>query len=95
MYQINLYHHANFMYKFKNNQAPKVFNNVIEKPSHKYPTLFSEVIYKHKKFSLNSTKYSISIRGPKIWNELLTRDEKEIGSFSLFQKKKKLRQCNI
>ena len=86
VYQINLYQHANFMYKFKNNQTPKVFDDMFEKPSHKYPTRSSEVSYTYKKFSLNSSKYSISIRGPKIWNELITKDEKEINSFSLFQK---------
>ena len=74
------------MYKFKNNQTPKVFDDMFEKPSHKYPTRSSEVSYTYKKFSLNSSRYSISIRGPKIWNELITKDEKEINSFSLFQK---------
>ena len=86
VYQINLYQHANFMYKFKNNQTPKVFDDMFEKPSHKYPTRSSEVSYTYKKFSLNSSKYSIPIRVPKIWNELITKDEKEINSFSLFQK---------
>ena len=74
------------MYKFKNNQTPKVFDDMFEKPSHKYPTRSLEVSYTYKKFSLNSSKYSISIRGPKIWNESITKDEKEINSFSLFQK---------
>ena len=57
VYQINLYQHANFMYKFKNNQTPKVFDDMFEKPSHKYPTRSSEVSYTYKKFSLNSSKY--------------------------------------
>ena len=39
-----------------------------EKPDHKYPTQFSEINYKQKKFSLTSSKYSLSVRGPKIWN---------------------------
>ena len=56
VYQINLYQHANFMYKFKNNQTPKVFDDMFEKPSHKYPTRSSEVSYTKKKFSLNSSK---------------------------------------
>ena len=67
-------------------RPPKVLDDMFEKPSHKYPTRSSEVSYTYKKFSLNSSKYSISIRGPKIWNELITKDEKEINSFSLFQK---------
>ena len=31
IYQINLYQHANFMYKFKKNQPPKIINMAFEK----------------------------------------------------------------
>ena len=78
LYQINLYQHANFMYKFQKYQAPKIFNMAFEKRTHKYPTQFSETNFKYKKYSLTSTKHSISVRGPKIWNEFLTKDEKVI-----------------
>ena len=37
-----------------------------------------------KKFSLTSSKYSLSVRGPKIWNEFLTKEEKGIQSHSVF-----------
>ena len=37
-------------------------------------------------YSLNSTKYSISIHGPKLWNDFINK-EKDIQSYSLFQKK--------
>ena len=40
--------------------------------------------YKQKKFSLTSSTYSISVRGPKIWNEFLTKEEKGIQSHSVF-----------
>ena len=53
------------MYIFKKCQAPKIFNMTFEKPTHKCPTQF-----KYKKYSL--TKHSISVSGPKIWNEFLT-----------------------
>ena len=39
VYQINLYQHLNFMYKFKNKQTPKIFN-IIDTPVHQYPTKF-------------------------------------------------------
>ena len=32
--QINLYHHLNFMYEFKNKQTPKIFNDITTKPIH-------------------------------------------------------------
>ena len=57
------------------------------KPTHKYPTQFSETNFKYKKYSLTSTKHSISVRGPKIWNEVLTKEGKEIQSHSIFLRK--------
>ena len=39
-------------------------------PSFQKPTL------NRKKYSLTITKHSISVRGPKIWNEFLTKEEK-------------------
>ena len=75
------------MYKFKHSQTPCIFNNVFEKPDHKYTTHFSEINYKQKKFSLTSSKYSLSFRGPEIWNEFLTKEEKGIQSHSVFSGK--------
>ena len=49
-----------------NFKAPKIFNMAFEKPTHKYSTQFSETNFKYKKYSLTSTKHSISVRGSKI-----------------------------
>ena len=54
------------MHKFINNQIPSMFSYLIERPDHKYPTNFSQSSFYLKRYSLNSTKYSISIRGPKL-----------------------------
>ena len=77
-YQIKLCEDLNFMYKFKNKQKSNIFNNtinqrywlngIIKKPVHQYPTQFSIRNFSARKFSLRSTKYSISVRGPKICN---------------------------
>ena len=75
------------MYKFQKCQAPKIFNMAFEKPNHKYPTQVSETNFKYKKYSLTCTKHSISVRGPKISNEFLTKEEKEIQSHSTFLRK--------
>ena len=40
-----------------------------------YPTI-SKANYSVKRIALRSTKYSMSFRGPKIWNEFLTNEEK-------------------
>ena len=68
VYQINLMH-LNFMYKLNTNQLPSIFNDLIKKPEHKYPTKFSKICFSLKAFSLKTTKYAISYRGPKIWND--------------------------
>ena len=86
VYQINLYQHLIFMFKLNTNQAPSIFSDLIKKPDHKYPTKFSENCFSLKHFSLKSSKYSISFRGPKIWNDFLSKKEKELQSFSLFKK---------
>ena len=88
-YKINLYQHGNFMYKFQKCQAPKIFNMAFEKSTHGYPTQFLETNFKYKKYSLTNTKHSISVRGTKIWNEFLTKKEKEIQSHSVFLRKTK------
>ena len=87
VYQINLYQHLNFMHKVNNNVAPIAFHEIFTKPSHKYPTNFSYNSFSLKKCSLNSTKYSISFRGPKLWNDFLNNEEKQIRSYTIFSKK--------
>ena len=66
IYQKKLHQYANVIYKFKKNQAPKIFNVTFRNPTHKYPTRFSETNFKYKKYSLTSTKHSIFVRKPKI-----------------------------
>ena len=53
----------------------------------KYSTQFSETNFKYEKYSLTCKKQSISVRGLKIWNEFLTKEEKEIQSHSIFLRK--------
>ena len=77
------------MHKINNNEAPIAFQEVFTKPSHNYPTNFSYNNFNLKKCSLYSTKYSISFRGPKLWNELLTKEEKQIISYKFFSEKVK------
>ena len=75
------------MSKFKNKQTPndtKQIFNIIDTPAHQYPAKFSKANFSVQRFALRSTKYSISVRGPKIWNEFLTNEEKSIHSHGLF-----------
>ena len=74
------------MHKVNNNVAPIAFHEIFTKPSHNYPTNFSYNSFSLKKCSLNSTKYSISFRGPKLWNDFLNNEEKQIRSYTIFSK---------
>ena len=74
------------MHRFDTDDLPKIFNNTFKKPDHKYPTKFSVHNYSLKKHSLTYSKFAISYRGPKLWNEILSDEEKEIKSPILFQK---------
>ena len=87
VYQINLYQHLNFMHKVNNQETPRILNDLIKRPVHKYPTNFSKLIFCLKNVSLNSKRNSISFRGPKLWNEILHEEGKEFESYSLFQNK--------
>ena len=72
------------MYKRNKNKVPLTFNELIKKPFDKYPTKSSENCFSLKAISLESTKYCISFRGPKISNRFLTKAEKELHSSSIF-----------
>ena len=86
IYQLNIYQNLSFMHRLNNNNIPKIFTESIEKPKHIYPTKFSQTNFVSQSFSLSQRKYSISVRGPKLWNEFLQKEEKEIQSYTLFQK---------
>ena len=74
------------MYKLNKIKAPLTFNELIRNPFHKYTTKFSENYFSLKAIFLKSRKYCISFRGPKIWNNFLTKEVKELQWFSLFKK---------
>ena len=56
VYQINLFHYLCFMYNFKKNENPIIFNNLIKKPVHRYPTKYSKNSFTLKTFFLNGLK---------------------------------------
>ena len=78
VYQINLFQHLNFMHRLRIDDLPKSFNNTFKKPDQKYPTKFSICNYSMKKHSVSSSKFAISCRGPKLWNEFLSNEENKI-----------------
>ena len=72
------------MYNFNKNETPLVFNNLIKKPVHKYPTKFSKNNFSLKSFFLNSSKYCIFFSETQSVERFLTNEEKDINSYALF-----------
>ena len=66
------------MHRINTNSASIQFLDKLTKPAHLYPTRFCQLNYTKPTHKLNRLKYRISIRGPYIWNEYLTKKEKEI-----------------
>ena len=64
------------MHKVKNQEKPRIYNNLIKKLVHKYPTNFSKSNFCLKYVSLNITNNSVSFRGPKLWNDFVHQEEK-------------------
>ena len=95
LYQIDIYQHLNFMHNLIDNQISSIFSRVVKRPVHKYPRNFAKSSFYLKKYSLNGTKYYISIRGTKLWNDIINKEEKDIQSYSLFQKKIKSKLIKI
>ena len=74
------------MHKFINNQIQSISGDPIKRPDHEYSANFSQSIFYLKRYSLNSTKYSISIRGTKLWNGVIYKVEKDIQRILSFKR---------
>ena len=88
VYQVNLYQVASFMYQMKHNTSPKIFNESFSNVEHFYPTRFATNSFQLPRSSKTS-KFSITLRGPKLWNQFLSDEEKNIPTLPLFKYKLK------
>ena len=75
------------MHKFINKQIPSIFSHLIKRPHHNYPKNFSQSSFYLKRYSLNSRKFSVFIRGLKLWNDVIYEEEKDMQSYSLVKSK--------
>ena len=55
-----------FMFKIKTNAAPCIFEN-----RYRYSTRFSKNSFVESQLVYSQTKFSVSSRGPRLWNKLL------------------------
>ena len=85
IYQVNIFQTLNFMQKTKLNQNPKLFSQTFQPITHKYPTKYAENNFLKPKSKLKISKYSVSIRGPTLWNDFLHSKTKSLTSLPMFQ----------
>ena len=86
VYKLNLYQTLIFMFKMKQDTAPVVFRNRVREISHPYPTRHSFNRFEEPKIQLNQTKFSVSSRGPRVWNKLLNNQQASIENELFFKK---------
>ena len=94
VYQINLFQVTFFMYQVKNETVPKIFNSNISSVEHSYSTRFSLNSFQLPR-SLRTSKFSITLRGPKIWNEFISSEEKNKPTLSSFKRYLKIKVLNF
>jgi hypothetical protein len=87
IFEINIYQHLIFMYRYYNNLLPENFNNKFKKNLNENYNLRSNVNNNYKlprkynKFS----EYCISYRGPKLWNDCQKEYKLMVKSLSSFK----------
>ena len=89
IFQLNLFQTLCFMFKTKHNDTPEIFANILNVIQNKYTTRSSGRYYPPFKRT-TSSQFSISYRGPYIWNSI-SKIEKSITdniySYSTFKLK--------
>ena len=85
VYQLKIPNNVMFMYKI----PTSVFRSRFQRPSHSYPTIFSEYNYSLPADNLRKSKFRISIRGSLLWNNFLTKSEESLQTMPLFKSKVK------
>ena len=77
------------MHKIKNKNTPDIFLKLFGVPCHAYPTNFSLMNLSVPRTFLKATRFTISMRNPIVWNNCLSKNEKEIDNFLLLKQRAK------
>ena len=90
IYKLNIYQILNFVFKTKANTAPRIFENQFTEIQHQYSTRFSKNSFVESQLVYSQTKFSVSLRGPRLWNKLLDQQQKSLYHETSFKKSIKL-----
>ena len=74
------------MYRLTNSDQAAIFNGIVKKLEHKYPTKFLSIIYTLRKYSCNNNRFLISFQGGKLCSEILNEEEKGLEFHTLSKK---------
>ncbi|XP_065643877.1 uncharacterized protein LOC136075253 [Hydra vulgaris] len=86
VYEINILNILIFMFKFKNGMLPSIFQTYFFSLNHKYETKYSINNFFIPKTLLKQADFSISCRGPRLWNLVLTSNIKTLTSTQQFKR---------
>ena len=89
IYKLNICQVLTFMFKIKTNTAPLVFQTKFKEIQHIYPTRFSKNSFVENQLVYSQTKFSVSSRGPRLWN-ILDQQQKSIDHETIFKESVKL-----
>ena len=90
IYKLNIYQILNFLFEIKTNAAPCVFESQFTEMEHQYSTRFSKNSFVESQLVCSQTKFSVSSRGPRLWNKLLDQQQKSLDRETCFKKSIKL-----
>ena len=90
IYNFNIYQILNFMFKIKTNKAPRIFENQFMEIQRQYSTRFSRNNVVKSQLIYSKTKFSVSLRGPRLWNKLLDQQKISLDRETCFKKSIKL-----
>ena len=74
------------MFRVKNKTITCVFHERFTNINRQYPTRVTQNNFAQRKIKLSQTKYAISSRGPRPWNNILTLFQKQHTSRNSFKK---------
>ena len=84
-----IFQSVQFMHKTKNKNVSHIFLKPFGVSYHAYPTDFSLINLSVPRTFLKTKRFAMSARGPLLWNNCLSKNEKEIDNFILFKKRAK------
>ena len=90
IYKLNIYQVLTFMFKIKTNTALLIFRTQFKEIQHIYPTRFSKNSFIENQLVYSQTKFSVSSRGPRLWNNILDQQQKSIDHETIFKESVKL-----